>query len=297
MKVDTHLNILVSFAYVQSAAFVQMLEGLVRQRRINVMVDSGAFTKHNAKMDTERVNVKNYCAFLDRFADYSEKYVMLDVIGNAEKSRKNYEQMLALGHNPMYVVTMYDNDYRYINEAVQRNPDICVAGGATTKGLWMSKRYQTVYRETGNTAKIHGLAFVTFPKMLQLPLASVDSSSWKASALRFGCTQYFQNGLKGFYARDYMRKKKKFTTEQISVLSGLRVTPAMFSVDKYHRGFASIEACASIRANIAMQKYCKRNGLDYFLAISNTRDLEKIIYVDENYNDLSYEKFRAEFIK
>ncbi len=149
------------------------------------MIDSGAFTLFNStngKMGW--LNIDNYCKFLDTFGQFSEKYVMLDVINNHEASKDNYELMLKRDLNPMFVFTTYDNDYTYLKQAVARNPHICVAGGVTSYRQWMQKRYQDVYKNT--QALMHGLGFVKFPDMLQLPLHSVDSSSWVQASQVFG---------------------------------------------------------------------------------------------------------------
>lgn len=297
MKVDTHLNVLVSYAYMTNPQFCDRVRQVVNAKKVNIMIDSGAFTKFNAKGEFSHVNIDDYCRFLERYSDMAEKYVMLDVIGNAEASKKNYLKMISRGLNPMFVVTMYDTDYDFMREAVKRNHNICVAGGATTKSKWMQKRYQDIFRFSNQEARIHGLAFVTYPLMLQLPLFSVDSSSWKAAPLRFGSLQYFNRGLKGLSYKDVLRGRKSLSLEQQKVLRNLKVTPQMFSNMEYHKGNFSMEALSGLHANITMQKVCKRNKLDYFLAASNLMDLEKILYVNDNYNDLDYLKFRKEFVK
>ena len=294
----THLNVLVSYAYLaKDEKLMSKLKELTTQGTVNLMIDSGAFTRHNSKQDMNHINVADYSEWLKDMKNYCEKYVMLDVIGNAPQSRKNYEQMLDAGLNPMYVATIFDKDFDYIRHAVELNPDICVAGGATDKSLWMTRRYQEVYRETHGKARMHGLGYTSFPRMLQHKLRSVDSSSWKAGALRFGQFAYFDKGIKGFNSTDILKRGKKLTMPQIKALSELGVTPQMFAQEHFHRGNASIEALSAVKANVEMQKYCKRHGLNFFMAISNTQDLNKIVYVDENIRDLSYEKFRKEFAK
>lgn len=297
MKVDTHLNILISFAYMTNEAFCRRVQSLVEQKKINVMIDSGAFTKHNAEGDFSHITLDGYCRFLERYGELAEKYVMLDVVGNAEESQKNYELMLLRGLSPMYVMTMFDKDYEYMRSVVKRNPHICVAGGVTTKGDWMVKRFQDIYRQSLGKALIHGLGYVTYPRMLQLPLYSVDSSSWKAASLRFGSMQYFDNGLKAISYREVMKGKSNLTLLQRQVLNNLGVTPSMFVKEEYHRGNWSIECFGGIQANIALQKLCKRKGLDFFLAAASELDINRIVYVEDNYNNLSYEKFRKEFGK
>lgn len=293
MKVDTSLNILVSYAYMQNKNFCNYIQSLVTSGKINLMIDSGAFTKHNAQGNFEHVTLDKYCDFLEKFAQYSEKYVMLDVVGKKDESRRNYELMLKRGLNPMYVVTLFDYDYDYIRSAVKQNPHICVAGGVTTKNDWLKKKFQDIYKETNNNALIHGLGYVTYPMMLRLPLYSVDSSTWKAASARFGVLHTWDNGLKGVLWRELLNGKKRITTAQALMLNKFKITPRVFAVESNHKGSKSIEALCNIYANLQFQKVCKRSGLDYFLAVSNTQDLERIIRVSEDNNSLTYEKFKA----
>lgn len=297
MKIDTHLNILISYAYMTNTLLCNRVRKIVNARKANIMIDSGAFTKVNAKGEFKHINLQDYCRFLHKYGDMAEKYVMLDVVGNAQLTKQNYLAMVKDGLNPMFVVTMYDNDFDFISDAIKKNPNICVAGGATTKSTWMQKRYQDIFRLSNKKALIHGLAYVTYPKMMQLPLSSVDSSSWKAASLRFGALQYFNKGLKSVHYKNVLQKKSKLSLEQQAVLRNLKITPSMFCNIEYHKGNYSMEALAGLQANIMLQKVCKRNNLNYFLAASNLVDIEKILYVNDNFNDLSYEKFRKEFAK
>ena len=291
MKNDTYLNILLSYAYLgKDAEMTKLAISSAKNGEINLMIDSGAFTKHNAKSAFDHVNMDEYCTFLEKVSPYAEKYVMLDVVGNAEKSKENYETMIRRGFNPMFVATLFDKDYSYLREAVGNNPHLCVAGGVTTKGPWMIKRFQTIYKESGEKALIHGLGYVTFPKMFQLPLYSVDSSSWVAPA-RFGRLDYFDNGMKGIGCREVLRGQKKPTSKLKELLNEFRVTPAMFVREAIHHGQASLEMLSGIYSNIRMQRYCKRHGLDYFLAVATKTQVRQIMWVAENLNDISFEKF------
>lgn len=290
---DTYLNLLCTYASCGTGkTLIEKLVNMSREGKANVMIDSGAFTAFNARGNYAHINVQDYCNFLHEYGNDVEKYVMLDVIGNAEASRKNYELMVADGLKPMFVATMFDNDYDYINSTLQLNENICVAGGATTKGEWMTQRFQTVYAKTNGKAKIHGLAYVTFPKMLQLNLTSVDSSSWKASSLRFGAMQYFCNGIKAVYKKDVLRDGKLTNKYLLHLMDRCKVTPSMFKDRSNTTGNNSIMCMINIISHIEMQKYCYRRGLRYFLAVNNAPDLRKIEYIAENYNDINYKDFK-----
>jgi len=290
---NTHLNILVSYAYLgKSKKLCDITFGPSRDGITNIMIDSGAFTlfnNTNGKMGW--LNIDNYCKFLDTFGQFSEKYVMLDVINNHEASKDNYELMLKRDLNPMLVFTTYDNDYTYLKEAVARNPHICVAGGVTSYRQWMQKRYQDVYKNT--QALMHGLGFVKFPDMLQLPLHSVDSSSWVQASQVFGILRYFDEGMKGPRYIDVLKRKVALPVQIQQLLDKFKVTPKDFSNLDNHKGLYSIATMLSIVAHIEYQKYCKKRGLNLFLACAKVSDLRDILYINEELekNTLTYEKF------
>lgn len=294
---DTPYNILASYAYLgNNKPFADKLFSLSKDRAINVMIDSGAFTQFNAKVKRPYINVDDYCTFLDKCAQYAEKYVMLDVVGHAEKSRANYEAMVSRGFNPMWVATMYDNDFEYIEHCIDNNPNICVAGGATTKSEWMTQRFQMVYNKTNHKARIHGLAYVTIPKMFQLPIASVDSASWCISSSVYGLINVFRKG-KGIHSTWYkdMFEKGSVTKEYQELFDRIGVSYKMFIDKDNHRGKSSISELASIYSHVQMQIYCKKNNRDYFLAVSNKSSIDKIMWVIENRTHLSYEIFKKTF--
>jgi len=287
---NTYLNILASYAYLgKSKSFCDTFFGYSKDGVINTMIDSGAFTLFNSKdSKMQWLTLDNYCNFLNTYSQYSEKYVMLDVINNHSASKKNYELMLDRGMNPMYVFTSLDEDYTYLKEAVNNNQHLCVAGGVTTKSEWMFKRYQDVYIRT--QAKIHGLGFVKFPTIYQLPLHSVDSSTWIQGAQAFGHIFYFDEGLKSIAYTEILKKKKPLPQQVIEILNKLKVTPKEFSDLNNHRGSNNIETMLSIIAYIEYQKYSKRRGVNLFLAGSGKSNVEDIVFVDTmmNNNKLTY---------
>lgn len=211
MKNNVSFNILASYAYLNNdKVFCDWCFGLHKDGIANVMIDSGAFTLHNAKQKRDWLTVDNYCRFLEKYENYCEKYVMLDVVGNDIQSKKNYELMVSRGFEPMFVLTMFDKDWQYLNETLGTNPNICVAGGVTTKGDWMTKRFQDVSVHTGKRAKVHGLGYVTFPKMFQVPLVSVDSSSLEASCtLLRNIKLLYATRSEGYALQGYFKKRRK----------------------------------------------------------------------------------------
>ena len=290
---NTYLNILASYAYLNKAKdFNKMLMDSSNKGLVNVMIDSGAFTLFNAKQKREWLTLDNYCNFLDKYGTLVEKYVMLDVIGNDNKSKANYETMIKRGYNPMFVFTMADNDFSYLKDASKNNKHICVAGGVTTKGDWMRKRIQDCYKATNGL--LHGLGYVSFPSMYQLPLHSVDSSSWVQASQVYGSMPYFVDKLKGVRYIEVLKKQKKLPLPLIELFEQLKITPKQFSDLSNHKGGNSIATLCSIIAYIKYQKYSKKQGIDLFLATANKKQLTHLLYVNEHLNKgtLTYENYK-----
>ena len=83
MRNNVSFNILASYAYLNNdKVFCDWCFGLHKDGIANVMIDSGAFTLHNAKQKRDWLTVDNYCRFLEKYGNNCEKYVMLDVVGN-----------------------------------------------------------------------------------------------------------------------------------------------------------------------------------------------------------------------
>lgn len=291
---DTSLNLLLSFAYgaknqVLNSEFFAMSQA----GEANVMIDSGAFSAFGSK-GFGHVTLDNYCKYLEQFGGLAQKYVMLDVIGNHEASKRNYEVMVERGFKPMFVFTLNDNDYGYVRNSLKVCKHVCVAGGAATKGDWLIQRYQRTLANTNNAARIHGLAFVTFPHMLQCGLESVDSSTWNYAAKHFGHYQIFYPtaGMRQLNKYEIAKKLKAGDQKARQVAEAIGVTPKQLVSPEYQRGEDSLPVYFSTRSNIEMQRYCYRRGLRYFLAVGNMTQLAAIQYVSRNWTCSSYDGFR-----
>ena len=286
---DTYLNILISYAYAgKSKGFNDLVVNESLKGNVNVMIDSGAFTIYNSKT-ISKLNLDSYCEYLEDNAHKVEKYVMLDVVKDEDKTKSNYETMLK-GFNPMFVFTEYDKDWLCEN-AVTNQKHLC-AGGVTNRGDWMMKRYQDVYLKT--QADIHALGFVQYNDIFRLPLHSVDSSSWVQASQVYGIISYFDNGIKGIAHRDILKRKRKMPLKLQMILESLKITPKQFSDLENHKGHKSIATLVNTMAYIEYQKYAKRLGLNLFLAIANTLQANQIFYVNEHLSNdtLVYDNYR-----
>jgi CRISPR/Cas system CSM-associated protein Csm4 (group 5 of RAMP superfamily) len=156
----------------------------------------------------------------------------------------------------------------------------------------MTKRFQDVYKQTN--ALIHGLGYVTYPKIFQLPLHSVDSSSWIQASQIYGAICYFDNGMKGVQYSDILKNKKKLPYQLQSLFERFEITPKMLLNIENSKGNKSIQSMLSIIAYLEYQKLSKRKDLNLFLAVSNNSQLNSILNINEMYNTdkLTYERFK-----
>ena len=286
---NTPYNILISYEYLRkSKTYADYAFQLHKDGVINLMVDSGAFSVFQKK-DAEPIKIDDYCSFLKDYRECCDKYVMLDVIGDQKATELNYKKMIKLGTNPMFVATFKDKDLNLLEDAISNNPKICVAGGFTTKGQWMKKRFQDVFIKSNNKAQIHGLAYVNFKDMYKLPLASVDSSSWLAGT-RYGTLSTFikNEGIKNVQYNKILTGKVKLRDEQKRSLSKIGILPKHLKDKKYTNGGRSCLMYSCTHANIQYQEYSKRQGLDYFLAVSGKTHLQMYVEVIKN-REVKYE--------
>jgi len=275
---NQYRNILCSYAYLRnSISFNEKLFDYADSGRINLMIDSGAFTVFNSNV--KPVYVEDYISWLKVYGKYAQKYVMLDVINNPKESAVNYKKMVDSGLKPMFVLTMADDDYSILEFPLEVNKHLCVAGGATSKGKWIIKRFQDVTKLYPK-ALIHGLGYVAFPSMLQLRLHSVDSSSWNVGAQKYGVMFWWDNRPRTLNYKDALTKKKKIPNSLRLEMQKGKITPKMFSDIENHKGDHSIAGYLGVKCYITYQKYCKDKGLNLFLALNGNSQLEKYLAVD-----------------
>lgn len=95
------LNILIAYPYFNSK-IIQELTPLIDEGHCRFLLDSGAFSCDTLGI---KITVDDYCRFLDNLPVKPWRYFMLDVVGDPEKTIKNYEIMLSRGYTPIPVFT------------------------------------------------------------------------------------------------------------------------------------------------------------------------------------------------
>lgn len=285
------LNFLYSWEALRKSArmMAQLERDIAAGHRI--LIDSGAYSEWNRKAKglPAEITVESYAEACHRyFAGRVWHYMTLDMMRDPKGSDRNLDYLIESGLKPMPV---FVDGYKWTKaaELIERvgDPRICVAGGARGERLdYVAYRYQQVEIATGGKAKQHGLGFTRWPQMFQLPLASVDSSSW-IRGQRFGvlCT---------YDRREGMRVVLQLRTKQIAgadsgaghpeaaKLAGMHRVPASMMRDRESM-FGTLGPCnfISMNAYIDLMLHAEDLGVHYFFVCVDPRDSQRLTSIAE----------------
>ena len=127
-----------------------------------------------------------------------------------------------------------------------------------------------------------------FPDMYQLPLATVDSSTWTAGR-RFGRMSMFdkRNGLVGYSVGDMKQRdankipaplKKKWVEMGLNPRD--RMTP------DYYAGRLTVNNFINTEGYLHLHDYTRQQGLEYFFVIGDVIDVANIACVKASHKAL-----------
>lgn len=141
----------------------------------HILIDSGAFS---ASTIGAKIDINEYCSFLQMVKDKVDGYVNLDAIGDAKKSQENQKFMEKQGLEPIPVYHSGE-DLKYLDDYCGSYDYIGLGGVVGTKN---TDRWLEVIFNKYPTKKFHGFG-ITSPLLLKkYPFYSVDSTSWCQTA-------------------------------------------------------------------------------------------------------------------
>lgn len=151
------------------------------------LYDSGGYTI-DVRGDRTLVSLDDYSRWL--LAARPKFYASLDIVGDAEVSKKNYLALLDLGLSPMPIFHSQE-DEKYLRFYLERCSYIGLGGvaGAEFKGSpalarrWLDRSFRIIKEYW--PVKIHGFGITNPSFLLRYPFCSVDSSS-AVAAVKFG---------------------------------------------------------------------------------------------------------------
>ena len=191
------LNILVSYSFFNSNVSQFFVNN---QDTTRFVLDSGAFTAWKAG---KPIQLDTYCKFLESMPVKPWRYFALDVIGDPEKTMRNYQMMLSRGFNPIPVFTRGD-DLSVIDEYYKTSDVIGLGGLVQTQN---NKGYVKSLMNIIGDRKTHWLGFTNIDFIRHYKPYMCDSSSI-SSGVRFGEARMFfePNIWKSFDKHDKIEK-------------------------------------------------------------------------------------------
>lgn len=182
MDDEQKLNILVAYPYMEDK--IKLINE--NKHLIRFVLDSGAFTAWKAN---KKIELDDYCKFIERLPFKPWKYFTLDVVGNPDATLKNYEIMLRRGFKPIPIFTRGE-DIKAIDEYYKTSDIVGIGGLVGTPG---NKGFVKGIMKIIGNRKVHWLGFVHLDFIKQYKPYMCDSSTWSA-APRYGRITFYVGG-------------------------------------------------------------------------------------------------------
>jgi len=265
---DTKINILVSFAYINDQ-MAQLLQNAVK--KICLVLDSGAFTNFNTD---KKITLEMYCDFLKNTNIKPWRYFTFDVIGDTQKTKKNYYKMLERGFSPIPIFTRGEN-IKQIDEYYQTS-DVVGLGGLVYKNK--NKNWLKFVMNYVKERKVHWLGFTqnNFLKFYKPYMA--DSSMWNIGS-KFGtCPVYIPEKGKMVLIS---RKNIKEDLNNYLVLKNLKkngINPLEFFKEKSWYGSDTLVRRLGALSMVSFSIDCeKKINTKLFSVVCNKREAQLIL--------------------
>lgn len=183
------LNLLSAYPYLEKCS-ARVTRGVAERRdEIEFFLDSGAYT---AWTKGEVVTIRDYARFIAKLPFVPDRTMTLDVIGDADGTRRNFEIMLRMGLPVTPIVTRGDDPA--VLEFYYQHSDLVGLGGVARIDHASAAWCQAMMAHVGER-KAHILGMTRFDWVKLLRPWSVDSSTWLSGA-RFGeCHVYLGGGI------------------------------------------------------------------------------------------------------
>lgn len=287
MKIEDsehRLNVLVAYPYCKPDILKFMGE---HKSEVRFLLDSGAFTAWKAGGS---VNLDEYCKFIELNGSVIWRYFALDVIGDAEKTARNYETMLARGLKPVPIFTRGENP-AHIDDLYATSDLIGVGGLVQTRG---NKGFVNGVMKKIAGRKVHLLGFNSLSFIKYHKPYSCDATSW-VSAQMFGTITLY-DGSGGFLkvTADDFRDGKTPTARIVDRLRYYGARETDFLKRTAWRGgvFNSDAMRVNLRAFAHFALDLKKNvGTKYFFACTAATQVERIydahLWIKDKENDES----------
>lgn len=245
------LNFLVAYPYCKPDVF-EVLKNQTLPYRF--LLDSGAFTAHNAG---KVITLDDYCRFIEAMPVKPWRYFQLDVVGDPDKTARNYEKMLERGFTPVPVFTHNESLSRL--DELYETSDLVALGG-----LVGNKNRKSIVRRVMNHAngrKIHLLGFTNDQYLKFYKPYMCDCSSIAAAEMYGTLSIYCGRGkMINLQKSDFLSRPKR---EILEILTRWGFDPKLLAKKESWVNYGSIE-----RVNLHQE-------INFFSWVLKSLDYEK----------------------
>jgi hypothetical protein len=168
---------LISYAYYADTD-LDDLAGLSGTEDLTFFADSGAYTAHTLGLP---ISLEGYAAWIERWRHRIHAYASLDVLFDAEGTRRNHLTLCALGLDPVPVFHL-GSPLRAFEGYLAESPYVALGGlAAGWRTMRDPKLWSYLDRLHGLAdaagVKLHGFGLSAWPVIRAFPWHSVDSST------------------------------------------------------------------------------------------------------------------------
>jgi hypothetical protein len=243
-------NRLLSYAFLDDWAkdeFRFWIDGT--PQAVSVFLDSGAFSAHTLG---RKIDLDEYCRYVERHRPALAAYAVLDVIGNEAATRENLRIMRDRGLDPVDIYHVGSTPLKVLEEILAGHTGYIALGGMASErptreelqakldGCWrVIERHWPV--------RVHGLGLMAQWALERYPFYSVDGSSAIVAA-GMGRVMRFRQGLMG---ADGWRDDVKRTLDGVVADGVGRVRTEARKSESAHEG----RRIRNIQAQLAFERY------------------------------------------
>lgn len=276
------LNCLVAYPYCSPDLMGKMKR--FPQDRLRFLLDCGAFT---AWQTGKKIELDDYCKFVETCDPKPWRYFSLDVIGDAEKTAANFEKMLQRGFKPVPIYTPGED--KTAIEYFYSKSDVVGFGGINGFKGNKRKGYVNGIMTAAKGRRVHLLGFTNMDYIKAYKPYMCDSSSWEAGA-RFGAVNLYlgQGKFKLIKKTDF---KNKFSDEIFNRIKWMGIDPYSMSKMKNWHGGNSLSRNLCARSGVAMSVDVERHTkTKLFLALATNLAFDLLA---NGFNDLYLQRKAA----
>jgi hypothetical protein len=268
------LNILVSYVY-----FDDNIKKILKEneQHINLYIDSGAFTAYNKG---KVISVTEYMEFLASL-DMECRYFSLDVIGDADKTFKNYLKLKHSGFNPIPIFTRGAKPE--IIDEYYKHDSLLALGGISIKSPGVPNYVKFIMNNYIKGRNVHWLGWGLYDFVMYYKPFSLDSSSWLWGQ-KFGDMFYVNNNkLVHLTHQDRAAGKIIPASAMKAIKSVLTKNEDLYDPKLWSKD-GSIPIRVSAKGYVEYTHVLKKKlNTNMYLACSNAKDISVVVEAFKTY--------------